>query len=71
MKKNYIVSATFLQWFKLFFEKNNKGREYHPLRARCGRSMVLDSGESSMALWVNLAVIHTADVHVAHSAQRL
>ncbi|XP_047196093.1 uncharacterized protein LOC118110598 [Hippoglossus stenolepis] len=40
MKRNSTVALTFLQWFKLFFDKNHKGREYHALEARGGQSMV-------------------------------
>ncbi|XP_036960839.1 uncharacterized protein LOC119023197 isoform X2 [Acanthopagrus latus] len=43
IKKNSIVALTFLQWFKLFFDKNNTGREYHAFEARDGQSMVPDS----------------------------
>ncbi|XP_062248688.1 uncharacterized protein LOC133957229 [Platichthys flesus] len=39
MKRNPTVSLTFLQWVKLFFDKNNKGREYHALEARGGQRM--------------------------------
>ncbi|XP_058499785.1 uncharacterized protein LOC131469012 isoform X2 [Solea solea] len=39
MKKNPTVSLTFLRWFKLFFDKNYKCREYHALEARGGQSM--------------------------------
>ncbi|XP_053279901.1 uncharacterized protein LOC128441822 [Pleuronectes platessa] len=39
MKRNSTVALTFLQWFKLFFDKNNKGREYHALEARGGQRM--------------------------------
>uniref|UniRef100_UPI003AADEB4B uncharacterized protein n=1 Tax=Centroberyx gerrardi TaxID=166262 RepID=UPI003AADEB4B len=40
MKRNPIVSLTFMQWFKLFFDQNNSGREYHAFEARGGQSLV-------------------------------
>ncbi|GAA6229485.1 uncharacterized protein LOC108873305 [Lates japonicus] len=39
MKGNPKQALAFLQWFKLFFDKNNSGREYHALEARGGQSM--------------------------------
>lgn len=42
------MALTFLQWFKLFFDKNKRGREYHAFEARGGQSMVPDSGGSSV-----------------------
>lgn len=40
MKKNSAVALTFLQWFKIFFDENNDGREYNALEARGGQSLV-------------------------------
>uniref|UniRef100_A0AAQ5YWD6 DNA (cytosine-5-)-methyltransferase n=1 Tax=Amphiprion ocellaris TaxID=80972 RepID=A0AAQ5YWD6_AMPOC len=40
MRWGFTVSLDFLQWFKLFFDRNNKGREYHALEARGGQSLV-------------------------------
>lgn len=48
MKRNSVVTLTFLQWFKLFFDKNNNGRKYHAMEARGGQSMVPGSGEGSV-----------------------
>uniref|UniRef100_A0A8C4EG08 DNA (cytosine-5-)-methyltransferase n=1 Tax=Dicentrarchus labrax TaxID=13489 RepID=A0A8C4EG08_DICLA len=47
IKNNSTVAVTFLHWFKLFFEKNNNGREYRALEARGGQNMVPVSGGSS------------------------
>nr|XP_020464750.1 microtubule-associated protein RP/EB family member 3-like [Monopterus albus] len=40
IKRNCAVAQTFLQWFKVFFEENNNGKEYHALEARGGQNMV-------------------------------
>ncbi|KAK2851964.1 hypothetical protein Q5P01_008240 [Channa striata] len=48
MKGNSVVSLTFLQWFKLFFDENKSDREYHALEARGGQSIVpVDSDDLS------------------------
>uniref|UniRef100_A0A3Q3WGH9 Calponin-homology (CH) domain-containing protein n=1 Tax=Mola mola TaxID=94237 RepID=A0A3Q3WGH9_MOLML len=39
IKRNSAVSLSFLQWFKQFFDENNKGGEYHALEARGGQSI--------------------------------
>lgn len=44
------MSLTFLQWFKLFFDENNNGREYHALEARGGQGIVPDSGGGNSVL---------------------
>ncbi|XP_068997839.1 uncharacterized protein [Embiotoca jacksoni] len=50
MKRSFVAALSFLQWFKLFFDENNNGREYHAFEARGGRSLVpADSdGRSSL-----------------------
>lgn len=53
------MSLTFLQWFKLFFDENNNGREYHALEARGGQSIVPDSGGSTVCWWIKLTVSET------------
>ncbi|XP_045913238.1 uncharacterized protein LOC123975631 isoform X3 [Micropterus dolomieu] len=60
MKRNSLVALTFLQWFKLFFDQNNKGREYHALEARGGQSMVPDS-DSSQTSHQKLEIILKVD----------
>ncbi|XP_070766006.1 uncharacterized protein [Enoplosus armatus] len=58
MKRNSIVALTFLHWFKMFFDENNRGREYHALEARGGQSMVPDSdAHSSQATHQKLEII--------------
>ncbi|XP_040908571.1 uncharacterized protein LOC121191479 [Toxotes jaculatrix] len=59
IKRNPTAARTFLQWFKLFFDENNKGREYHALEARGGQSMVsADSdGHSSQTPHQKLEII--------------
>ncbi|XP_069382324.1 uncharacterized protein [Paralichthys olivaceus] len=58
MKRNPTVALTFLQWFKLFFNENNKGREYHALEARGGQSMApADSDDVSKTLHQKLEII--------------
>ena len=60
MKRNSTVALTFLQWFKLFFDENNKGREYHALEARGGQSMgPADSGGSSGSPEINTVAVIT------------
>uniref|UniRef100_A0A8C4EE68 DNA (cytosine-5-)-methyltransferase n=1 Tax=Dicentrarchus labrax TaxID=13489 RepID=A0A8C4EE68_DICLA len=49
IKNNSTVAVTFLHWFKLFFEKNNNGREYRALEARGGQNMVPVSDKHSGA----------------------
>ncbi|AWP10006.1 putative DNA (cytosine-5)-methyltransferase 3B [Scophthalmus maximus] len=46
IKRNPTVALTFLQWFKMFFDENNKGREYHALEARGGQSMNMVAADS-------------------------
>uniref|UniRef100_UPI0037E8F48C uncharacterized protein n=1 Tax=Semicossyphus pulcher TaxID=241346 RepID=UPI0037E8F48C len=46
-ERNSVVALAFLHWFKQFFEKNRKGREYRPLQARGGQRMVYVDGYSS------------------------
>lgn len=61
IKRNPTVALTFLQWFKMFFDENNKGREYHALEARGGQSMNMvaaDSGGSSVYLKINQTCPH-------------
>ncbi|XP_035513007.1 uncharacterized protein LOC118324671 [Morone saxatilis] len=50
IKNKSTVAVTFLHWFKLFFEKNNNGREYHALEARGGQNMVPESEASHQEL---------------------
>lgn len=58
MKRNSVVAVTFLQWFKLFFDKNSNGKEYHAFKARGGQSMVpAESGGSSVCRWINHTVV--------------
>nr|XP_046252388.1 uncharacterized protein LOC124063104 [Scatophagus argus] len=56
LKRNSCISLTFLQWFKLFFDENNNGREYQALEARGGQSLVPDKshrdGTPPQKLWV-------------------
>uniref|UniRef100_A0A3Q1FKR6 Microtubule-associated protein RP/EB family member 3-like n=1 Tax=Acanthochromis polyacanthus TaxID=80966 RepID=A0A3Q1FKR6_9TELE len=40
MRWRFGMSLELLQWFKHFFDRNNTGREYRPLEARGGRSLV-------------------------------
>ncbi|XP_040008597.1 uncharacterized protein LOC120803781 isoform X2 [Xiphias gladius] len=46
IKRNPAVALTFLQWFKVFFDENNNGREYHALEARGGQSMSMVPADS-------------------------
>lgn len=39
VEKNSVVGLAFLHWFKMFFDKNRKGKEYHPVEARGGLMM--------------------------------
>ncbi|XP_071329252.1 uncharacterized protein [Trachinotus anak] len=44
--RKFVVAQTFLQWFKMFFDENNNGREYHALEARGGQSMSMAAADS-------------------------
>ncbi|XP_074537151.1 uncharacterized protein LOC141799020 isoform X2 [Halichoeres trimaculatus] len=39
VEKNSVVGLAFLHWFRMFFDRNRKGKEYHPLEARGGLRM--------------------------------
>lgn len=67
MKKDSAVALTFLQWFKAFFDKNvNRNREYTPLEARGGQSMVpAYSGMNSVSQWI----YHTVVTQTAYRAK--
>ncbi|XP_034029359.1 uncharacterized protein LOC117513134 [Thalassophryne amazonica] len=63
MNRNAVVTLTFLQWFKLFFDENNEGREYHALEARGGQSMVPTNSDdrSSQSSHPKVAIIVKMD----------
>ncbi|KAI3357858.1 hypothetical protein L3Q82_016251, partial [Scortum barcoo] len=47
MRRSSKVTLSFLQWFKMFFDLNNKARICHAMQARGGQSMVSDSDHYS------------------------
>ena len=54
MRRNPTVALAFLQWFRLFFDENHNGREYHAFEARGGQRIIpADLGGSSVQLWIN------------------
>lgn len=46
IRRHFSVSLHFLQWFKVFYDKNYKGREYNALEARGGQIFAFESGRS-------------------------
>uniref|UniRef100_A0A3P8TZ14 Calponin-homology (CH) domain-containing protein n=1 Tax=Amphiprion percula TaxID=161767 RepID=A0A3P8TZ14_AMPPE len=57
----FTVSLDFLQWFKLFFDRNNKGREYHALEARGGQSLVC-----AVPGMYQCTTSHRSSTHILH-----
>uniref|UniRef100_A0A3Q1CQ03 DNA (cytosine-5-)-methyltransferase n=1 Tax=Amphiprion ocellaris TaxID=80972 RepID=A0A3Q1CQ03_AMPOC len=61
MRWGFTVSLDFLQWFKLFFDRNNKGREYHALEARGGQSLVC-----AVPGMYQCTTSHRSSTHILH-----
>uniref|UniRef100_A0A3B5B4X6 DNA (cytosine-5-)-methyltransferase n=1 Tax=Stegastes partitus TaxID=144197 RepID=A0A3B5B4X6_9TELE len=52
--RSITVTLAFLQWFKVFFDKNSKGSEYPALEAKGGQSLVC----AKPGLYENTDVLH-------------